>query len=109
MVDWCYIQSSICEKVAERLVQNILLRRVELTLSPSQFHTACRVCFARLHQRCLPKACETQLNNADLDGISRCSRVVILESPDSEYCYLLTAIRTQLGVSWLLVMLPCEI
>ena len=74
----------------------ILLLRVELTLSPSQFHTACRVSFARLHQRRLPKACETQLNNADLDGISRCSIVVILAPPDSEYCYLLTAIGMQL-------------
>ena len=86
----------------------ILLLRVELTLSPSQFHTACRVSFPRLHQRLLPEASETQVNNADLDGISRCSRVVILEPPDSEYCYLLTAIRTQLGESWLLGMLPCE-
>ena len=71
-------------------------------------HTACRVSFARLHQRRVPKTCETQLNNADKDGISRCSRVVILEPPDSEYCYLLTAERTQLGESWLLVMLPWE-
>ena len=70
----------------------ILLLRVELTLSPSQFHTACRVSFAGLHQRRLPQASETQVNNADLEGISRCSRVVILETPDSEYCYLLTAI-----------------
>ena len=86
----------------------ILLLRVELTLSPSQFHTACRVSFAGLNHRLLPEASETQVNNADLEGISRCSRVVILEPPDSEYCYLLTAIRTQLGESWLLGMLPWE-
>ena len=86
----------------------ILLLRVELTLSPSQFHTACRVSFARLHQRRLPEASETQVNNADLEGISRCSRVVILEPPDSEYCYLHTAIRMQLVESWLLGMLPWE-
>ena len=86
----------------------ILLLRVELTLSPSQFHTACRVSFPRLHQRLLPEASETQVNNADLDGISRCSRVVILEPPDSEYCYLLTAIGMQLVDSWLQDMLPCE-
>ena len=61
-----------------------LLLRVELTLSPSQFHTACRVSFGRLHQkRRLPEASETHVNNADLEGISRCSRVVILEPPDS--------------------------
>ena len=88
--------------------KSILLLRVELTLSPSQFHTACRVSFAGLHQRRLPEASETQVNNADLEGISRCSRVVILEPPDSEYCYLLTAIRMQLVESWLLGMLPCE-
>ena len=35
-------------------------------------------------------------NNADLEGISRYSRVVILELPELEYCYILTAIRTQL-------------
>ena len=86
----------------------ILLLRVELTLSPSQFHTACRVSFAGLHQRRLPQASETQVNNADLEGISRCSRVVILEPPDSEYCYLLTAIGMQLVDSWLQDMLPCE-
>ena len=86
----------------------ILLLRVELTLSPSQFHTACRVSFARLHQRRLQEASETQVNNADLEGISRCSRVVILEPPDSEYCYLLTAIGMQLVDSWLQDMLPCE-
>ena len=86
----------------------ILLLRVELTLSPSQFHTACRVSFARLHQRRLPEASETQVNNADLEGISRCSRVVILEPPDSEYCYLLTAIGMQLVDRWLQDMLPCE-
>ena len=86
----------------------ILLLRVELTLSPSQFHTACRVSFPRLHQRLLPEASETQVNNADLEGISRCSRVVILEPPDSEYCYLLTAIGMQLVDSWLQGMLPCE-
>ena len=99
---------NICENVANALSKSILLLRVELTLSASQFHQACRVSFARLHQRPLPKACETQLNNADLDGISRCSRVVILDPPDSEYCYLLTAIRTQLGESWLQGLLPCE-
>ena len=88
--------------------KNILLLRVELTLSPSQFHTACRVSFPRLHQRLLPEASETQVNNADLEGISRCSRVVILEPPDSEYCYLLTAIGMQLVDSWLQDMLPCE-
>ena len=86
----------------------ILLLRVELTLSPSQFHTACRVSFPRLHQRLLPEASETQVNKADLEGISRCSRVVILEPPDSEYCYLLTAIGMQLVDSWLQDMLPCE-
>ena len=86
----------------------ILLLRVELTLSPSQFHTACRVSFAGLHQRRLPEASETQVNNADLEGISRCSRVVILEPPDSEYCYLLTAIGMQLVDTWLQDMLPCE-
>ena len=86
----------------------ILLLRVELTLSPSQFHTACRVSFPRLHQRLLLEASETQVNNADLEGISRCSRVVILEPPDSEYCYLLTAIGMQLVDSWLQDMLPCE-
>ena len=88
--------------------KNILLLRVELTLSPSQFHTACRVSFARLHQRRLPEASETQVNNADLEGISRCSRVVIWELPYSEYCYLHTVIRMQLVESWLLGMLPCE-
>ena len=86
----------------------ILLLRGELTLSPSQFHTACRVNFPRLHQRLLPEASETQVNNADLDGISRCSRVVIWEPPYSEYCYLHTVIRMQLVESWLLGMLPCE-
>ena len=86
----------------------ILLLRVELTLSPSQFHTACRVSFPRLHQRLLPEASVTQVNKADLDGISRCSRVVIWEPPDSEYCYLLTAIVLQLVDSWLQDMLPCE-
>ena len=86
----------------------ILLLRVELTLSPSQFHTACRVSFPRLHQRLLPEDSETQVNNADLYCISRCSRVVILEPPDSEYCYLLTAIGMQLVDSWLQDMLPCE-
>ena len=35
-------------------------------------------------------------NNADLEGISRCSRVVVLEPPELEYCYILTAIRMQL-------------
>ena len=88
--------------------KSILLLRVELTLSPSQFHTACRVSFADLHQRRLPEASETQVNNADLEGISRCSRVVILEPPDSEYCYLLTAIGMQLVDSLLQDMLPCE-
>ena len=86
----------------------ILLLRGELTHSPSQFHTACRVSFPRLHQRLLPEASETQVNNADLEGISRCSRVVILEPPDSDYCYLLTAIGMQLVDSWLQDMLPCE-
>ena len=86
----------------------ILLLRVEITLSPSQFHTACRVSFPRLHQRLLPEASETQVNNADLDGISRCRRVVIWEPPYSEYCYLHTVIRMQLVESWLLGMLPCE-
>ena len=76
--------------------KSILLLRVELSLSPSQFHTACRVSFAGLNRRVLPEASETQVNNADLEGISRCSRVVILEPPDSEYCYLLTAIGMQL-------------
>ena len=47
-------------------------------------------------------------NNADLEGMSRCRRVVIVEPPDSEYCCVLTAIRTQLVESWLLGMLPCE-
>ena len=98
----------ICENVANALSKSFLLLRAELTLSPSEFHTACRVSFARLHQRPLPKACETQLNNADLDGISRCSIVVILAPPDSEYCYLLTAIGMQLVDSWLQDMLPCE-
>ena len=88
--------SSIHEKVAERLVQSILLLRVELTLSSSHFQTACRVSFECLHQRRLSEASETQVNNADLDGISRCNRVVILEPPELEYCYILTAIRTQL-------------
>ena len=86
----------------------ILLLRVELTLSPSQFHTACRVSFPRLHQRLLPEASETEVNNGDLEGISRCSRVVISEPPYSEYCYLHTVIRMQLVESWLLGMLPCE-
>ena len=86
----------------------IFLLRVELTLSPSQFHTACRVSFPRLHQRLLPEASETQVNNADLEGISRCSRVVISEPPYSEYCYLHTVIGMQLVESWLLGMLPCE-
>ena len=75
--------------------KSIFLLRVELTLIPSQFHTACSVSFTRLHQRRLPEASETQVYNADLEGISRCSRVVILEPPDSEYCYLLTAIGMQ--------------
>ena len=108
MVYLCYILSSIRERVAERLVQIILLLRVELTVSPSQFHTACRVSFARLHQRRLPEASETEVNNADLDGISRCIRVVILEPRDSEYCYFRTAIGMQLVDSWLQDMLPCE-
>ena len=86
----------------------MLLMRDELSLSPSQFHTAFRVSFARLHQRRLPEASETQVNNADLEGISRCSRVVILEPPDSEYFYLLTAKGMQLVDSWLQDMLPCE-
>ena len=59
--------------------KSIFLLRVELTLRPSQFHTACRVSFARLQQRCLPEASETHVKIADLEGISRCSRVVILE------------------------------
>ena len=88
--------------------KSILLLRVELSLSPSQFHTACRVSFAGLQQRRLPEASETQGNNADLEGIPRCSRLVILEPPDSEYCYLLTAIGMQLVDSWLQDMLPCE-
>ena len=108
MVDWCYILSSIREKVVERLVPSIFLLRVELTLSPSQFHTACRVSFEGLHQRRLPEAFDTQVNNANLDDISRCSRVVILEPPDSESCYLLTAIRMKLVESCLLGVLPCE-
>ena len=86
----------------------ILLLRVELTLSPSQFHTACRVSFPRLHQRLLPEASETQVNNADLEGISRCSRVVIWEPPVSEYCYVDPAISMQLVDRWLQDMLPCE-
>ena len=86
----------------------ILLLRVELTFSPSQFHTACKVSFPCLHQRLLPEASEMQGNNADLDGISRCRRVVIWEPPYSEYCYLHTVIRMQLVESWLLGMLPCE-
>ena len=86
----------------------IFLLRVELTHSPSQVHTACIVSFARLHQRRLPEASETPVNNADLEGISRCSRVVIWEPPVSEYCYLHPAIRMQLVESWLLGMLPCE-
>ena len=90
------------------MTKNILLLRVELTHSPSQFHTVCRVSFARLHQRRLPEASETEVNNADLDGISRCIRVVILEPRDSEYCYLHNAIRMQLVESWLLGKLPCE-
>ena len=88
--------------------KSILLLRVELTLSPSQFHTACRVSFADLHQRRLPEASETQVNNADLEGISRCSRVVILEPPDSENCYLHNAIRMLPVESWLLGMLSWE-
>ena len=108
MVDWCYILSSIREKEAERLSKSILLLGVELTLSHSHFHTACRVSFAGLHQRRLPQASETQVNNVHLEGISRCSRVVILEPPDSEYSYLHIAIRKQLVESWLLGMLPCE-
>ena len=99
---------NICENIANDLSKSILLLRAELTLRHSEFHTACRVSFARLHQRRLSKACETQFNNADLDGISRCSIVVILEPPDSEYCYLLTAIGMQLVDSWLQDMLPCE-
>ena len=98
----------ICENVANALSKSILLLKAELTLRPSHFHTACRVSFARLHQRRFPDACEMQLNNADLAGFSRCSTVVILEPTDSEYCYLLTAIRTQLVESWLLGLLPCE-
>ena len=64
--------------------------------------------FAGLHQRRLPHASETQVNNADLEGISRCSRVLILEPPDSEYGYLLTAIGMLLDESWLLGLLPGE-
>ena len=86
----------------------IFLLRVELTLSPSQFHTACRVSFPRLHQRLLPEASETQVNNSDLEGVSRCIRVVIWERPYSEYCYLHTVKGMQLVESWLLGMLPCE-
>ena len=98
----------ICENVANALSKSFLLLRAELTLSPSEFHTACRVSFARLHQRRFPEASETQGNNADLEGIPWCSRLVILEPPDSEYCYLLTAIGMQLVHSWLQDMLPCE-
>ena len=87
--------------------KSIFLLRVELTFRPSQFPTACRMSFAGLHQRSLPEASETQVNNADLEGISRCSRVVIWE-PVSEYCYLHPAIRMQLVDSWLQGMLPCE-
>ena len=90
------------------LSKSILLLRVELTLSSSQFHTACRVSFAGLQQRPLPEASEMQGNNADLEGIPMCSRLVILEPPDTEYCYLLTAIGMQLVDSWLQDMLPCE-
>ena len=54
----------------------------------------------------MPEASETQVNKSDLDGISRCRRVVIWEPPYSEYCYLHTAIRMQLVESWLLGMLP---
>ena len=89
--------------------KSILLRRVELTLSPSQFHTSCRVSFPRLHQRLLPEDSEPQVNNADLEGISRCSRVVIWEPPVSEYCFLHPAISMQLLDSWLQDMLPCEL
>ena len=88
--------------------KSTLLLRVELSLSPLQFHTACRLSFAGLHQRRLPHASETQVNNADLEGISRCSRVLILEPPDSEYGYLLTAIGMLLDESWLLGLLPGE-
>ena len=35
-------------------------------------------------------------NNVDLKVISRCSKVVIFEPPELEYCYILTAIRMQL-------------
>ena len=59
--------------------KRILLLRIELSLSPSHFHTACRVSFAGLQQRRLPESSETQGNNADLEGIPRCSRLVILE------------------------------
>ena len=75
VVDLCYILSSIREKVVERLVPSIFLLRVELTLSPSQFHTACRVSFAGLQHRRLPEASETQGNNADLEGIPMCSNL----------------------------------
>ena len=59
-------------------------------------------------QGSLPEASETQVNNADLEGISRCSRVVILEPPDSENCYLHNAIRMLPVESWLLGMLSWE-
>ena len=36
------------------------------------------------------------------------SRVVIVEPPDSEYCYLHTAIGMQLVDTWLQDMIPCE-
>ena len=82
----------------------ILLLRVELTLTvphclQSEFRTSSPETFARGY--------ETQVN-ADLEGFSRCSRVVIWEPPYSEYCYLHTVIRMQLVESWLLGMLPCE-
>ena len=48
-------------------------------------------------------------NNAGLEGISRCRRVVFFEPPVLEDCYGLTAIRMKLVENWLLALLTCEI
>ena len=54
------------------------------------------------------KLVRSKWNNAGLEGVCKCSRVVFFELPELEDCYDLTAIRTQPVESWLLGMLSCE-
>ena len=84
-----------------------LLRSVELTLSPSQLHTACRKSFQYLHHSRLSEACETQVESGDLNGVSSCNGVVFWAPPGLEHGYDLSARGTQLVESWLVGVLLC--